>query len=114
MNETHPNDRHEQLGHVVPASVLVGVFAALLVLTVVTVAVSRVDVGSLNLWVALAVATAKASLVVLYFMHLRYDSPFNAIIFACALLFLGLFLGIVMLDAVEYQPGIQTFLQDSA
>jgi len=112
MTTTHNESHQERLGHVVPVQTLLGVFAALIVLTYITVFVSTLDVGRWSLWVALAVATAKGSLVVLYFMHLRYDSPFNAFIFATALAFLGLFLGIVMLDSIEYQPDIQTFLQN--
>ena len=76
---------HEQTAHVVPWAVLAGVFVALLVLTYITVAVTSFDLGSLNLWIALGVATIKGALVVLYFMHLRYDSPFNSIVFVTAL-----------------------------
>jgi len=112
MNSPSAAIEHEQMGHVVPVRLLITVFFALITLTVITVAVSLVDVGSWNLWVALAVATAKGALVVLFFMHLRYDSPFNAIVFACALAFLGLFLGIVMLDSIAYQPDIQMFLEN--
>jgi len=95
--------------HVVPIRVLVGVFAALVVLTCITVAASRLDLGSWNLWVALAIATAKASLVAAYFMHLKYDSPFNTLVLITALVFLGLFLGIVMLDSLEYFPDIESY-----
>ena len=112
MNSSSLSFDQPEIGHVVPVRILVSVFAVLIILTVITVAVSLVDVGSWNLWVALAVATAKGSLVVLFFMHLRYDSPFNAIVFACALAFLGLFLGIVMLDSIAYQPDIQMFLEN--
>ena len=86
------------LAHVVPVRVLLAVFAVLMVLTGLTIAVSLVDFGHLNLWVAIGVATIKASLVALYFMHLRYDAPFNALVFVVAIVFLGLFLSITMLD----------------
>ncbi|NOX56471.1 MAG: caa(3)-type oxidase subunit IV [Planctomycetes bacterium] len=112
MTDSNSEIQHEGLGHVVPVSTLLAVFAALIVLTYITVFVSTLDVGRWSLWVALAVATAKGSLVVLYFMHLRYDSPFNAFIFATALVFLGLFLGIVLLDSIEYQPDIEMFLRN--
>jgi cytochrome c oxidase subunit 4 len=59
---------------------------------VVTVAVSYVDLGSANTFVAIAVATVKASLVATFFMHLRHDHPFNAIIFIAAFVFLGVFI----------------------
>jgi cytochrome c oxidase subunit IV len=94
----------DRVAHVVPMKVLIGVWAALLVLTVLTVAAIKVDLGSLNLWIAMAIATLKASLVVLYFMHMRYDRPFNAIVFVTALLFVMLFVSIAMLDSKAYEP----------
>lgn len=97
------------VAHVVPVRILVSVFLALMVLTVITVGVTVFDFGELNLWVAMIIATVKASLVALYFMHLRYDSPFNAFVFACALAFLGLFLIIVMMDTVQYTPDVDAW-----
>jgi cytochrome c oxidase subunit 4 len=91
--------------------VLLAVFAALVVLTVVTVAVSYFDFGRLNLVVALSVAAIKAALVALWFMHLRYDNGLYAFIFLVGVAFLALFLAIAMLDAVTYQPDVQGWLQ---
>jgi cytochrome c oxidase subunit 4 len=102
-------DAGHGVAHIVPVRILVGVFLALMVLTVITVAVTAFDFGEFNLWVAMIIATVKASLVVLYFMHLRYDSPFNAFVFACALAFLGLFLIIVMMDTVQYAPDVDAW-----
>ncbi|MHC4178381.1 MAG: cytochrome C oxidase subunit IV family protein, partial [Planctomycetota bacterium] len=102
----------ESLGHVVDFRVLVAVFGALMVLTAITVAVSYFDFGALNLVVAMGVATIKASLVALYFMHLRYDSVLNAIIFLIGVAFLGLFLVITMLDTMQYHGDVQQW-QDS-
>jgi cytochrome c oxidase subunit 4 len=96
----------EHLGHVVPIKVLVGVWIALVVLTWVTVAVTYRDWGGLNLWVAMAIATVKASLVAMYFMHLRYDNPFHAIILVSALLFVMLFIGLALMDTLQYQPDL--------
>lgn len=92
------------LVHVVPMRVLVTVWLGLMILTVITVAVTWVDLGSLNLWLAMAIATLKASLVLLYFMHMRYDHPFNAIVFIGALLFVMLFVGLALIDTRAYQP----------
>ena len=50
------------------------VWGALVVLTAVTVAVSYVHLGMMNVVVALLVASVKASLVALFFMHLRYEN----------------------------------------
>lgn len=94
---------HEHLAHIMPAWVLLAVWATLMILTVVTVAVTLVDLGDLNIWVAMLIAVAKASLVGLYFMHLRYDSPFHAIILIAALLFVAIFIGISSLDVTQYQ-----------
>ena len=58
---------------VVPLSIYVGIFTALLVLTGVTVAVTFIDLGPLNNLVALSIAVIKATMVLLYFMHLRYS-----------------------------------------
>lgn len=60
-------------GHAAGFGIYLAVFAALLVLTVVTVGVSYIDLGILNVAVALIVASVKASLVALYFMHLKYE-----------------------------------------
>ncbi len=94
------------LGHVVPVKVLAAVFGALLALTVLTVAVARVDLGNLNLYVALAIAGVKATLVVLYFMHLRYDRPFNLVVFLGCLAFVVLFISLVLTDTRAYAPSM--------
>lgn len=60
-------------GHVVPVWVYVLVFAALLLLTAATVGAALIDLGPLSVVVAVAIAIAKASLVALYFMHVRYS-----------------------------------------
>jgi cytochrome c oxidase subunit 4 len=57
----------------VPLPVLFGVLSTLLAMTFVTVAVSWHNFGRLNIWIALGIAVFKASLVLLFFMHLKYD-----------------------------------------
>lgn len=99
--------------HVVPPRVLVAVWAALLVLTAVTVGVTYVDLGPFNLWLALGIATCKAALVALYFMHLRYDHPFNAVVFVGALFFVMLFIALALLDTAEYRPSIEQWRYDN-
>jgi cytochrome c oxidase subunit 4 len=96
-------DEHEAHVHVVPPKILLGVFAALLFLTFATVAVTWVDFGrTANVWVALTIAAIKSALVALYFMHLRWDSPFNSVILIAALFFVALLIGIIVLDTSEY------------
>jgi len=104
----HHNDGHVQHSvHVVPPITLILTFVALLIGTVLTVAVTYVDLGALNLWVALAVAVLKASIVALFFMHLWWDNPFNGIILISALLFLIVFIGVALMDTKEYQPDFE-------
>lgn len=96
--------QHEHHGpHAVPLSLLALIFAALMVLTGVTVGVTYVDFGSnANLLIALGVAVVKAALVVLYFMHLRWDSPFNAVCLIGSFLFVMLFIAVATLDTGQY------------
>jgi len=89
-------------GHVVPLRVLAAVWGTLLALTALTVVAAGVDLGNLNLWVAMLIATVKATLVLLFFMHLRYDRPILAIVFVTALLFVALFVSIALLDTHAY------------
>lgn len=96
------------VGHVVPPSVLLATAVALLVLTWLTVqvAVLHLPIGSLAVWIALGIATIKAALVCMYFMHLRYDRPFNVIVLLATLFFVFLFIGLALMDTVAYQPEI--------
>lgn len=95
---------HHGLGHAVPKRVLIGVWFALVVFTVLTVAVTHIDLGRLNIWLAMGIATLKASLVGLYFMHLRYDNPINGLILIIALSFVALFIIGTITDTGAYQP----------
>jgi len=97
--ETH----HHGVSHVISIKVLLGVWAALVVGTVLTVAVSDLNLGKPAIYVAMAVALAKASLVATYFMHLRYDRPFNSIVFIGCLIFVALFLSFSMSDSHAYR-----------
>ena len=76
------------------------ILGALLVLTALTVKAAGIDFGSpsANLVIAMIIASAKASLVALYFMHLRWDKPLNATIFVGGLCFLGIMLTFTFMD----------------
>jgi cytochrome c oxidase subunit 4 len=80
------------------AGVYVKTLIALLILTVITVGASYVDFGSGNIVIALFIATIKASLVALFFMHLRYEKPVNGVIAVAGFLFLGIFLMFCFID----------------
>ena len=96
---TKPHSHHP---HVLPLSVYIGVGTALFVLTGVTVAVAHVDLGGTwNLIVAMLVATIKASLVALFFMHLLYDNKLYAIVFSIGLFMLTAFIVETMFDTMR-------------
>ena len=94
------------VGHVVPVRVLAITAFALLVLTIVTVWIASFEFGNLNIWVALAIAVAKGSLVVAFFMHLKYDRPFYALVFCASLAFVALFISFSLTDTKEYAPDL--------
>lgn len=100
--------------HVMPPSVLLGTAAALLVLTVLTVATSRIDLGQWNVVLALAIASTKAALVALFFMHLKYENRFQAVVLVSAALFAALFVAFVVFDTTQYQPDIRAAGQEPA
>lgn len=95
---------HPLVGHLVPVSTLVATGVSLLVLTVITVAVRWIDLGEANIIVALLIAFVKASLVALFFMHLRWDRPFNSFTFVGSIAFVALFMGFALLDVHAYRP----------
>ena len=84
--------------HVLDLKWYFGVWIMLMVFTVITVAVSYVDFGVLNLVIAVVVATMKATMVSLIFMHLAFDHKFNGIAFLSSLVFLAIFIGFAMTD----------------
>ena len=84
--------------HVVPRSVYYRVFATLLVLTFVTVEVAFVDLGILNTIVALGIACTKATLVILFFMHVRYSTRLTRLVIVGGLLWLAILLLLTLSD----------------
>ncbi len=97
------SDHENAFVHIASVKLLVGVWIALMFGTWLTVSASNIDLGPLNIWIGLGIATAKATLVALYYMHLRWDKPFNAFVFLAAFFFLFLFIGFAMMDTGQYQ-----------
>ena len=104
MATEHHDDHHHGISHVASVKVLAGTGSALLLLTLVTVAATRVDFGpAINLAVAMLIAVIKATLVVLFFMHLKYDKLFHSVVFVSAILAACLFVGFTLMDSGQYQ-----------
>ena len=87
--------------HVLPISTYLTVGSALLLLTFVTVWVAQYHFGEWNLIVAMAVATVKATLVLLFFMHLKYDNKLYTFAFLISIAFLAVFIVLTMLDTMK-------------
>jgi cytochrome c oxidase subunit IV len=84
--------------HIASVRLYVAVFVALLILTGLTVVVAYFDLGLLNTPVALAVAVIKASLVVLFFMGVRHNTPLTKVVVVSGFLWLFIMFGLTMGD----------------
>jgi cytochrome c oxidase subunit IV len=94
--------------HIVSPKIYFGVFAALIIFTWITVAISKIDLGPLNTIAALSIAITKAVLVILFFMHVRYSTRLTKLVVVAAFLWLALLIGLVMADYVtrHWQSGL--------
>lgn len=103
-------DSHDHVGHVVPLWILIGIAGILMVLTWLTLEVTKYDFGpSMNLLIAMLIAFVKATLVALFFMHLWWDRPINGVVFLSALFFVSIFVLFALLDKGEYKPNVDAY-----
>lgn len=86
--------------HTIPPRVYYSIFLALMVLTVMTVWVAFLDLGVFNNVVALGIASTKATLVLLFFMHLKYSSKLTWVFVLSGFFFLGVLLTITVSDVL--------------
>lgn len=94
-------------GHISPKSVYYTIFGALMVLTALTVAAAFVNLGNMNFVVALGIATLKATLVVLFFMHVKYSSRLTKLTVVTGLFFVSILMLETIVDYVTrgWLPG---------
>ena len=85
-------------GHVIPKKLYILIFAALIALTGLTTGVAFINLGKWNTVVALAIAVCKATLVVLFFMHLRWSSNLLRMVVAASLLWLAILIVLTLSD----------------
>ncbi len=97
--------------HITPFKTYLWVYFSLLVLTVVTVAASRVDLGAniINVSVAMLIASLKAMIVILWFMHQKYETNLNRVTFFLAFLFVFVFFIFSSIDVFTRDFLINTF-----
>lgn len=84
--------------HSIPTRVYYLIFATLLLLTMITVEVAFYDIGILSFPVALGIACFKSTLVILYFMHVRYSTGLTGLFVSAGFIFLAIMLLFTLLD----------------
>jgi cytochrome c oxidase subunit 4 len=94
----------EDHSHIVPYRAFIIVWLVLLVLTGITVAAAQFNLGALNVWVALGIATLKAGLVIAVFMHMQYETPLFKLTLFAALAILAIFIGLTFFDVLYRTP----------
>ena len=89
---------NKQTSHIIEYSTLLTILLALFVLTGITVGVSYVDLGKLNVWVALLIASCKGTLVLMYFMHMKFEGKVLVYSFLGTIFFLGIMISFTFWD----------------
>jgi len=92
------NEHFSPESHVVPIGIYWGIWATLIVCTALTVFAASVDLGIFNIVVALLIATFKGTLVVLFFMHLRYSTKLTMVTVIAALFWLFIMFSLTLTD----------------
>ena len=102
--------------HVVPKRTYFAVFACLIVLTLVTATVATIDLGALNIVVALVIAMCKATLVILFFMHMRWSTRLVHIVAVASLFWLAILIALTLSDyrTRHWTPSPETWETSSA
>lgn len=101
----HADDDHG-MAHVMPIKTLFYVFFFLVAMTLLTVWSAGMVHGTLGVSINMGIATLKALAVVLFFMHLLYDKPLNALLFFFCFAFFFLFMIFTVVDTLQYHPEV--------
>jgi cytochrome c oxidase subunit IV len=104
--------------HIVSPKVYAVIFFSLMLGTYLTVKAAFYDLGRMNIVIALGIATIKATLVVLYFMHARYSPKRTQLVIVCSIFWLAIMLALTLADyntrSHETQPGVSRLAQPAA
>jgi len=84
--------------HIVSPKIYFAIFAALMAGTGITIWAAFQNFGKFNIVIALAIATIKATLVVLYFMHARYSPKRTQLVIVCSVFWLAIMLALTLAD----------------
>jgi len=104
--------------HIVSPKIYIVIFASLMLGTSITVWAAFQNFGKFNIVIALVIATIKATLVVLYFMHARYSPKRTQLVIVCSVFWLAIMLALTLSDYAtrshETQPGVSRLEQPAA
>jgi cytochrome c oxidase subunit 4 len=96
--------------HIVSPKIYAVIFGSLMLGTYITYKAAYVNLGKFNIVIALGIATIKATLVVLYFMHARYSPKRTQLVIVCSVFWLAILLALTLTDydtrSHETQPGV--------
>lgn len=107
------HDEHDHgFAHPAPLKLLFGTFIALCILTALTLLLAG-NLGPFGFVVAMIIATAKAALVMAFFMHMIWDKPFNILAFLGSTFFLFLFIFMTLTDTGHYQDNIDEYPREA-
>ena len=97
---TNHAEAHDDTYHITPFPTYIKVYAALVVFTILTVGLAQLNLSPkwIGVTIAMAIATAKAMMVVWYFMHQGHEGKMNRAIFASGFVFLFIFFGFCYID----------------
>ena len=91
----------DHVGHIIPARMYVVIWAILMVLTATTVFAATLELGVFNIVLALLIATVKGTLVVLFFMHLRYSTKLTMVTVIASIFWLFILFSLTMTDYIS-------------
>jgi cytochrome c oxidase subunit IV len=92
------DDHHDEDVHIVSDQTQFRVWVALIILTIITVFASVKYPGGIGVGVALVVTPVKATLILMYFMHLKFERPIFTVMFLVAVSILALVMGLTIVD----------------
>lgn len=95
------HSEHDYVGHIIPTRIYVAIWVILMVLTGTTVYAATVELGVFNIVVALLIATIKGTLVVLFFMHLRYSTKLTMVTVIASIFWLFILFSLTMTDYIS-------------
>ena len=99
-NEQQLGDAHEDEEHILPYRTIVFVWIALICLTGLTIGVAKIELEKWSTAMAILIASGKASLVLLFFLGLKYDRPIFRYMFLVTVATLGIFIALTYVDVI--------------